>query len=76
MSITVFIKGRPDGGVHVWSDDLPGLVLSGRERTKVIAAIEPAAIAILKHKGVDISGLLLIDAVFVSPQDREDVPHG
>lgn len=68
MTITVFLESRPDGGIRVWSDDLPGLILSGRDRTKVIADIEPAAIALLKYKGVDVSNIR-IDAVFVSPQE-------
>jgi len=34
--LTVFFEPRPDGGLRVWSDDLPGLVLSGPDRDAVL----------------------------------------
>ena len=66
MIINVTIEDRPDGGVNVSSEDLAGLVLSGRNRIAIIKAIEPAARAILEHKGMDASNIR-IDATFVSP---------
>jgi hypothetical protein len=62
--INVTLADRQDGGVRIWSDDIPGLVLSGLNRAKVIADIEPAVRAILKHKGEDVSNIR-IDATFV-----------
>lgn len=49
--ITVTLQDREGGGLSVFSDDLPGLILSGSDRTKVAAAIIPAIKAIFKHKG-------------------------
>ena len=63
--IKVTIEDRADGGINVSSDDVPGLILSGRNRTLVIADIGPAIRAILEHKGEDANDLQ-IDAVFVS----------
>ena len=34
---TVTIERRPDGGLRVWSDDLPGLVLSHTNEDMVFA---------------------------------------
>lgn len=51
MIVNITIEDRLDGGVTVSSDELPGLILSGRDRTKIIASIEPAVRALLKHKG-------------------------
>ena len=67
--IKVFLEDRDDGGVRVWSDDLPGLILSGRDRVKVLADIEPAARTIMEHKGEDASNIR-IDATFVNQQAR------
>jgi hypothetical protein len=33
--INVSIEDRGDGSVYVWSDDLPGLILSGKLRTRI-----------------------------------------
>jgi hypothetical protein len=52
MIVSINIEERADG-ICVSSDDLPGLMLSGRDRTKIIAAIEPAVRALLKHKGIE-----------------------
>lgn len=71
MIVNVTIEDRADGGVRVYSDDLPGLILSGRERIKVIADIEPAARALLEYKGVDCSKLR-IDASFIGVQPEAD----
>ena len=40
---------------RVYSDDLPGLILVGKNRAGIIASILPAARAILAHKGEDAS---------------------
>jgi len=67
--IKVNIEYREDGGIRVWSDDLPGLVLSGKNRAGIIADIEPAARAILEHKREDVSNLR-IDATFIGHQQK------
>lgn len=50
-TITVALEDREDGGLRVFSDDLPGLILSGPHRQKVIETIVPAMTAILEHLG-------------------------
>ena len=40
--LSLFLAYRPDGGLRVWSDDLPGLVLSGRDPFRVMANVWPA----------------------------------
>lgn len=44
--VNVTMECREDGGLRVYSDDLPGLILSGRDPRKVAADI-PTAIQIL-----------------------------
>jgi hypothetical protein len=63
--INVTIQDRDDGGVSVHSEELAGLILAGKNRIAILKAIEPAARAILEHKGEDASDLR-IDATFVS----------
>lgn len=40
--IAVTIEGREDRGILVYSDDLPGLILSGPDAEAVLAGIEAA----------------------------------
>lgn len=47
--IVLKIEPRSDGGLRVWSDDFPGLILSHRDQEKVLLDIGPAIIALLKH---------------------------
>jgi hypothetical protein len=68
--INVSIEDRDDGGVRVWSEDLPGLILSGANRTRVLADIEPAVRALMHHAGKSTKGLR-IDATFVRPATRD-----
>ena len=63
QKIRVIIENRDDSGVNVSSDDLPGLILSGKNRIAILASIETAARAILMRKGEDTSNLQ-IDAMF------------
>jgi hypothetical protein len=49
--VTVTLADREDGGLRVFSDDLPGLILSGSDRTTVAAAIIPSIAALFRHKG-------------------------
>jgi hypothetical protein len=49
--VTVTLADREDGGLRVHSDDLPGLILSGTDRTGVTEKIAPAIKALFEHKG-------------------------
>lgn len=49
--VTVTLQDREGGGLEVFSDDLPGLILSGSNRDKVASAIIPAIEALFKQKG-------------------------
>jgi hypothetical protein len=40
--VTISFERRPDGGLRVWSDELPGLVLSHSDARAVLADIGPA----------------------------------
>lgn len=61
--INVTIENGP-GDTRVYSDDLPGLILVGKNRAGIIASILPAARAILAHKGEDTSDVR-VDATVV-----------
>jgi hypothetical protein len=50
--ITVTLEDAPEGGLRVYSDDLPGLILSGDDREEVAACIVPAIRALLEYKGL------------------------
>lgn len=41
-TLTVTLEIREDGGLRVYSDELPGLILSGENPAKVAADIVPA----------------------------------
>jgi len=62
--VKITVEDRDDGGVSVHSEDLAGLILAGKNRIAILKAVEPAARAILEHKGIDASNLR-IDATFV-----------
>lgn len=47
FKVTISIERRPDGGVRVYSDDMPELVLSGRDVASVLRDIVPAVETIL-----------------------------
>src|SRR5580704_15139118 len=49
--VTVTLEDRGDGGLRVYSDDLPGLILSGSNRESVADKIAPAIQALFAHKG-------------------------
>ena len=40
--LTIKLEVREDGGLRVYSDELPGLVLSGADPAKVMADVVPA----------------------------------
>lgn len=64
-TINVTIEHSGDDWTHVSSADLPGLILAGRDRIRILAAIEPAARTILERKGEDTSNVV-ISATFVA----------
>jgi hypothetical protein len=49
--VTVTLEDRADGGLRVYSEDLPGLILSGPDRESVGEKIAPAIAALFEHKG-------------------------
>ena len=50
VKITVTIEKRDDGGLYVYSDDLPGFVLSHKNARSVFSDIEPALSVFLSKK--------------------------
>lgn len=47
---SVFLQAREDGGLRVWSDDEPGLILSGHDANAVSGAIWPAIKALRQYR--------------------------
>jgi len=54
--ITLKFQDREDGGLRVWSDDVPGLVLSGPDPVAVIGDVGPA-LSVLLIQARRLSGL-------------------
>jgi hypothetical protein len=50
VRVTVTLEKRQDGGLYVYSDDLPGFVLSHRNARAVLSDIEPALSIFLSKK--------------------------
>jgi hypothetical protein len=50
VKITVTIEKRDDGGLYIYSDELPGFVLSHRNARAVYRDIEPALSVFLSQK--------------------------
>jgi hypothetical protein len=50
VRVTVTIEQREDGGLFVYSDDVPGFVLSHLDAHAVLADIEPALSIFLSDK--------------------------
>lgn len=48
--INIAIEERLDGGVRVWSEELPGLILSGPDQVLVIRDIGEAVVTLLRYK--------------------------
>lgn len=53
-TLKVTLADREDGGVRVYSDDLPGLILSGEEKAAVVASISRAIEALLEYSGINV----------------------
>jgi len=50
VRVTVTIERRDDGGLYVYSEDVPGFVLSHLDAHSVLADIEPALSVFLSDK--------------------------
>jgi len=57
ISIAFIGEGLDKGGIRVWSDDVPGLILSGADAAQVMAMV-PEAIRVLQAYAKD-PGLVL-----------------
>jgi hypothetical protein len=53
LTLTVTLEDREDGGVRVSSADLPGLILSGSDKHKVLGSVSLAIAALLEHSGLE-----------------------
>lgn len=45
-------SSREDGGLRIWSDDLPGLILSHKNPSAVWRDLGPAIAGLISHKGI------------------------
>lgn len=55
FKVVVEIEMRPDGGLRVWSADVPGLVLSSKDPERALQDIKPALETILSARlGCDV----------------------
>lgn len=60
--VTVRVEMRDDGGVRVWSEDLPELVLSHADADQVYADVPRAIEAILSDRfGAAVRAEILVD---------------
>jgi hypothetical protein len=53
--VSVTLADREDGGLRVYSDDLPGLILSGADREHTCSLITVAIQEIFAYQGVDVT---------------------
>jgi hypothetical protein len=51
--LTVTLEDREDGGLRVYSDDLPGLILSGPNKPAVFESIPQAIQVLFSHRGFE-----------------------
>ena len=76
FKIVLKIQQRKDGGVRVWSDDVPGLVLSGPDPEAVRRDVRPAVEEILSARlgcKVEVRDLAPLPD-FTHPHDRRAAP--
>ena len=55
--VTVTLEDRGDAGLRVWSEALPGLVLSGPDKHAICDAIAPSIQAIMEYQGHTVLGV-------------------
>jgi hypothetical protein len=60
--ITIHLEPRSDGGLRVYSDDIPGLVLSHSDAAAVLDDIAPVLKKLLKHNLPTIAELVAEDS--------------
>lgn len=48
--ITVCMEPREDGGLRVWSDDLPGLILSGPDQVVILRMLGDVIVELLRYR--------------------------
>jgi hypothetical protein len=48
--ISIKIAPREDRGLCVWSDDLPGLILSGPDQLKILKDLGHAVIELVRYQ--------------------------
>jgi hypothetical protein len=65
MIVNVIIEHRNDGGLRVYSKDLPELILSGSDKIEVMASIRPAVMELLLAKSGEIPKSLRIDVTIL-----------
>jgi len=71
--LTVILEDDEAGGLFVSSDDLPGLVLSGKDKGAIATAIAPAIRALFEHRGfenVNVRHITPLDQVFKRESPR------
>lgn len=53
IKVSVIFERRPDGGLRAYSDDVPGLVLSGHDANAVFEDVIPAIeVLLLENSGI------------------------
>lgn len=75
IKVVIRVQRRSDGGLRVWSDDVPGLVLSNKDPQKVLADIKPALEAILSEAfGCKVQAHQLSRMPAAKPQQKFAIP--
>jgi hypothetical protein len=76
--VTVTLEDRDDGGLRVYSDDLPGLILSGPDHDSVSEKIAPAIRALFEYKGyreVTVRAVQPLGTVLQKASPRDEDVH-
>lgn len=53
--LTIVLERREDGGLHVYSNELPGLILSSAQPAKLMADVIPAINALIERGAARLS---------------------
>ncbi|MCC6736793.1 MAG: hypothetical protein IT534_11800 [Bauldia sp.] len=53
-TVSVSLDDREDGGLNVYSDSLPGLILSGPDKERVASMIAPAIKTLFENRGLSV----------------------
>lgn len=57
--IRLTIEDRPSGGLRIYADGLPELILAGSSAAMVMESVVPAMKAVLARKGIKVSRLVI-----------------